>query len=98
IRRREPGAAAQSRGAPFGQGLVSNLGNAKMAVFFTSLLPQFGGMSFAPLLGLGLLFATMTLAWLTAYAVAVARGGHLLRRAGVRRALDAVTGAALTGF
>jgi threonine/homoserine/homoserine lactone efflux protein len=37
------------------QGLLSNLGNPKMAVFFTSLLPQFGS-SFASLLALGLLF------------------------------------------
>ena len=39
------------------QGLLSNLGNPKMAVFFTSLLPQFapsGQASFAALLGLGL--------------------------------------------
>src|SRR5439155_23644243 len=27
-------------GAPFRQGLLSNLGNPKMAVFFTTLLPQ----------------------------------------------------------
>ena len=33
------------------QGLLSNLGNPKMAVFFTSLLPQFSG-SFAGLLAL----------------------------------------------
>ena len=30
-------------GSSFRQGLLSNLGNPKMAVFFTSLLPQFGG-------------------------------------------------------
>ena len=30
--------------AAFRQGLVSNLGNPKMAVFFTSLLPQFAGL------------------------------------------------------
>jgi threonine/homoserine/homoserine lactone efflux protein len=37
----------------------------------------------------------MTLAWLSAYAVAVARAGDLLRRPRVRRALEAATGAAL---
>ena len=40
----------------------------------------------------------MTLLWLTAYAAAVARGGRLLRRAGVRRVLDAATGTALTAL
>jgi threonine/homoserine/homoserine lactone efflux protein len=85
----------------FRQGLVSNLGNPKMAVFFTSLLPQFAGdgrTSFAALLGLGLLFCGLTLAWLGAYAVAVARAGDALRRPRVRRVLDAVTGAVLVAL
>jgi threonine/homoserine/homoserine lactone efflux protein len=75
-------------------GVLSNLGNPKMAVFFTGLLPQFAG-SFAGLLALGALFSLLTLGWLSAYAVAVGRVGHLLRRPAVRRALDALTGAVL---
>jgi threonine/homoserine/homoserine lactone efflux protein len=85
----------------FRQGVVSNLGNPKMAVFFTSLLPQFtpaGEASFAALLGLGIVFCSLTLAWLTAYAFAVARAGDFLRRSRVRRTLDAVAGAALVGL
>ncbi len=80
------------------QGVVSNLGNPKMAVFFTSLLPQFtprGQASFATLLLLGLVFCAMTLAWLIGYAIAVARAGDLLRRPRIRRALDGLTGAVL---
>lgn len=72
-----------------------------MAAFFTSLLPQFapgGEASFAGLLALGLVFCTLTLLWLSAYAVAVARAGAVLRRTGIRRALDAVTGALLIAF
>jgi threonine/homoserine/homoserine lactone efflux protein len=88
---------ATARGA-FRQGLVSNLGNPKMAVFFTSLLPQFGGASFPALLGLGLVFCAMTFLWLSAYGVAVARAGDVLRRPRVRRALDAVTGTVLFAF
>jgi threonine/homoserine/homoserine lactone efflux protein len=84
-------------GVPYRQGLLSNLGNPKMAVFFTSLLPQFGD-TFGALLGLGLVFSAMTLAWLSAYAFAVARAGDLLRRPPVRRVLDAVTGAVLVAF
>jgi threonine/homoserine/homoserine lactone efflux protein len=68
-----------------------------MAIFFTSLLPQFGT-GFGGLLALGLLFSTMTLAWLSAYALAVARTKRLLVRGRVRRALDAVTGLALVTF
>jgi threonine/homoserine/homoserine lactone efflux protein len=72
-----------------------------MAVFFTSLLPQFapgGEVSFVTMLLLGLLFCSLTLAWLSAYATAVAKAGDLLRRARVRRVLDGVTGAVLVAF
>jgi threonine/homoserine/homoserine lactone efflux protein len=79
------------------QGLISNLGNPKMAVFFTSLLPQFGS-SFAALLALGLVFCTMTLVWLTAYAVAVAKAGDVLRRPAVKRVFDAAFGAVLVAL
>ena len=79
------------------QGLLSNLGNPKMAVFFSSLLPQFGD-SFFALLGLGLLFCALTMLWLSAYALAIARAGDLFRRPRVRRTLDAVTGAALVAL
>ncbi len=95
---------ATSRLAPatgYRQGVVSNLGNPKMAVFFTSLLPQFapaGGGSFAAMLVLGLVFCGMTFLWLTAYAAAVDRAGHILRRARVRRVLDAVTGTVLVAL
>jgi len=82
----------------FRQGVISNLGNPKMVVFFTSLLPQFGGGSFAALLLLGLVFCSMTLLWLTCYAVAVARAGDFLRRTGIRRVLETLTGAVLVGL
>jgi threonine/homoserine/homoserine lactone efflux protein len=84
--------------AAFRQGIVSNLGNPKMAVFFTSLLPQFGGTSFVTLLALGLVFCTMTGVWLSAYGVAVAKAGDVLRRPRIRRGLDAVTGTVLVAF
>ncbi len=82
------------------EGLFSNLGNPKMAVFFASLLPQFapeGSSSFAVLLALGFLFCAMTLAWLSLYAFAISRLGRLLTTT-VRRALDAVTGVVLVAL
>jgi threonine/homoserine/homoserine lactone efflux protein len=97
-RRREP----LGRRTAFRQGVLSNLANPKMAVFFTSLLPQFaafgGEPSFAPMLALGLLFCAMTLAWLCAYALAVDRASRVLRRPAVRRVLDAVTGVVLVAL
>ena len=83
------------------QGLVSNLGNPKMAVFFTSLLPQFvpsGPMAFVTMLGLGLVFCCMTGAWLSAYAFVVGRAGDVLARPVIRRSLDAVAGTVLVAF
>ena len=79
------------------QGFLSNLGNPKMLAFFTTLLPQFAH-SFAGLLALGLVFCALTLAWLSAYAVVVARAGQLLLGSRVRRVLDAVTGTVLVGL
>ena len=85
-------------GNPFRQGFLSNLGNPKMAVFFTSLLPQFGGGAFLSLLGLGILLCAMTFVWLTGYAFVVARAGDFLRRSRVRAWLDRVTGVVLVAF
>jgi threonine/homoserine/homoserine lactone efflux protein len=105
---RESAPAAAPVGAPrlapvvaYRQGVISNLGNPKMVVFFPSLLPQFAGSgepAFLSLLGLGLVFCLMTLAWLSAYAVAVAKAGDVLRRTRIRRTIDAVTGAVLVAL
>lgn len=82
------------------QGVISNLGNPKMAVFFASLLPQFapeGSGAFAGLFGLGLLFCSMTFAWLALYALVVHRARELLAGP-ARRAVDAVFGLLLVAF
>jgi len=90
---------AAPRGRPFRQGIVSNLGNPKMAVFFPSLLPQLASRpAFGALLLLGLVFCSMTFVWLTGYAFAVAKAGDFLRRSRVRRTLDAMTGAVLVAL
>ena len=96
-----PGARTGSGKKAFRQGLLSDLGNPKIAVFFTSLLPQFvhgTGSAFTPLLFLGVVFAVLTLLWLAVYALAVGHASGWLRRPGVRKALDRVTGVVLIGF
>src|SRR5215469_5089390 len=82
-------AARVQPGAAYRQGLISNLGNAKVAVFFTSLLPQFGS-TFPQMLALGLIFATLAFGWLSLYVAAIERLGGWLRRSAVHRALDAM--------
>jgi threonine/homoserine/homoserine lactone efflux protein len=95
--RSEGRAGRPRRRAPYRQGVLSNLGNPKMALFFTSLLPQFAA-SFSGMLALGAVFALLTLTWLSVYAVAVAKAAGVLRRPPVRRVLDAVTGLALVAL
>jgi len=97
LRGRERPSTSSRRGSGYRQGLVSNVGNPKMVVFFTSLLPQFAA-GFAGLAALGLLFAAMTLAWLSAYALVVFRARRLFERSRVRRIVDTVTGLALVSF
>jgi threonine/homoserine/homoserine lactone efflux protein len=83
------------------QGVVSDLGNPKIAAFFSSMLPQFapaGATDFAGLAALGLLFSAMTLLWLTGYALATARMADALRRPCIRRTLDGITGVTLIGL
>jgi threonine/homoserine/homoserine lactone efflux protein len=83
------------------QGAITNLGNPKIAVFFTSFLPQFtpaDEASFGSLVLLGALFCVIGLSWLTLYALVVARIGDFLRKPGPRRILESVTGAVLIAF
>jgi threonine/homoserine/homoserine lactone efflux protein len=80
-------------GSPYRQGLLSNLANPKMPVFFVSLLPQFGA-SFGALAVHGVVFAALTLAWLAL----VARGASLLLVPRVRRAVDVGAGVVLVAL
>ena len=91
---------AGSRTKALRQGFLSDLGNPKIAVFFTSFLPQFvhGGAVFLPLLLLGVTFALLTLCWLAAYSLLVGTSTALLNRPSVRRALDRFTGVVLIAF
>ena len=82
----------------FRQGLFSNLANPKIAIFFTSLLPQFvssGHAVLIPFLLLGAIFVVMTLAWLCTYSVIAARAAMTLQRPKVKAAMDRITGAVL---
>lgn len=93
--------ARRRKSSPFRQGLLSNLLNPKIALVFTTLIPQFvdpGGPVAAQTLLLAAIFIGLGLVWLTSYAFLVARVGALLRRSGLRRALNAVTGTVLTAL
>ena len=92
---------ALRQSSPFRQGLLTNLLNPKIALVFTTLIPQFvdpGKPAVAQTLLLAAIFIGMGLVWLTSYALLVAEVGELLRRSVVRRVLSAVTGTVLTAL
>ena len=93
--------ARRRTASPFLQGLLSNVLNPKIALVFTTLIPQFvdaGDPAAAQTLLLAAIFIGMGLVWLTSYALLVAKVGPFLKRAAVRRLLNAVTGAVLTAL
>ena len=80
---------------------MTNLLNPKIALVFTTLIPQFvdpDGPAAAQTVLLAAIFIAMGLVWLVSYALLVARVGAVLRRPMLRRFLDAVTGAVLTAL
>ena len=95
------GAAGRSGPSSFRQGLLTNLFNPKIALFYTTFLPQFIGPG-DPILMLSLAMASvhilLGLAWLSAYAWLLDRAVEALRGSRVRRALDALTGAVLVAL
>ena len=97
---RSAGQGSGPRAKALRQGFLSDLSNPKIAVFFTSFLPQFvhGDAVFLPLLLLGVLFALLTLAWLAFYALLVGTSTAFVNRPSVRRALDRITGGVLIAF
>lgn len=89
------------RGAPFLVGLLNNVLNPKVAIFYLTFLPQFIDPA-RDVLAQSLLFAVahalMGIAWLSAYAYVLARLSAVFARAGVRRWLDRVTGSILVAL
>jgi threonine/homoserine/homoserine lactone efflux protein len=87
------------RGAtPYLQGVLSNVLNPKVAVFYLTFLPQFmspGDNVLARSLAFALAHGVMGIVWLSAYAYALSRISVVLGGAGVRRWLERVTGGVL---
>jgi threonine/homoserine/homoserine lactone efflux protein len=96
-----PEAGLARRGSPFRQGLLTNLFNPKIAVFYSTFLPQFIGPG-DPALVLSLALAgvhiALGIAWLSLYAWLLDRALATFRGSRLRRALDAVTGTVLVGL
>jgi len=92
---------ARSGWTAYRQGVLTNVLNPKIAVFFLSLLPQFvdpGAGFTARLLLLAAVFIAIGLAWLTLYTFAFGALGGVLSRARVRRTIERITGAVLVAL
>jgi threonine/homoserine/homoserine lactone efflux protein len=90
--------APRRTASPFVQGLLSNVLNPKVAVFYLTFMPQFMSPGDNVLLrSLAFAFAhgIMGVVWLTAYAYVLSRISAFLARSGLRRWLERVTGGVL---
>jgi RhtB (resistance to homoserine/threonine) family protein len=88
-------------GSPFRQGLLSNIFNPKIVLFFTSLIPQFvtpEGSFVAQTALLAGIFMVMGLLWLVTYAWFASAASAFLRRPRVNKVITATTGCVLIGF
>jgi len=95
------GEAVGRRGGAFWRGLLTNLLNPKVGVFYVTFLPQFvpaganvAGYSFF----LACLHVALTLAWFGVLIGATIPLARLLRRPSLMKALDRLTGAVLVAF
>jgi threonine/homoserine/homoserine lactone efflux protein len=90
--------APKRAGSPFRQGLVTNLLNPKLAVLFTTLLPQFISEDDPPVaksILLAAVFVSIGLTWLVTYTHLVA---YVARSRTFRRGMEAVSGVVLVAL
>jgi threonine/homoserine/homoserine lactone efflux protein len=91
----------QRRAGAYGRGLLNNLLNPKIGVFYTAFLPQFiapGQPVFLMSVVLAAIHAVLGIVWLLFYATLITKAGDLFRRPHIRRAMERVTGIVLVGL
>src|SRR5579884_1538036 len=96
-----PAIASRRSRAAFRTGMLNNLLNPKVGVFYVTLLPQFIPAG-ASVLGMSVLLAGVHFVegviWLSLLTLVVHRASRVMRRAAVRRTLERLTGLVLIGF
>lgn len=89
------------RNSAFKQGLLSNVLNPKVAVFFLTFLPQFveaNTNSAAPFILMGLTYSFLSITWFFTYVFFINRLREWLMSQRVQSLMDKATGAVLIGF
>jgi RhtB (resistance to homoserine/threonine) family protein len=85
----------------FQEGLMTNLLNPKVAIFYLAFLPQFispGDPVLAKSILLALIHNLLCLVWLGGLSVAIGRGRHWLQTQRVQDGLTRISGIVLIGF
>lgn len=99
---RAPSPRSQAgQGRPYRLGIMTNLLNPKIAVFYTGLLPQLVPAhtpTTVVLLALVGIHAALSLAWLSLYAALLRQASSTIQRPRVRAALDRASGVVMIGL
>ena len=96
--------ASAARGSlrrPFRQGLLTNLFNPKIALFYTTFLPQFiepGDSVLLLSIGMASVHIALGIVWLSGYAWLLDHAVETFRGSRIRRVLDSVTGGVLVAL
>ena len=96
-----PGELIRTRAGAYRQGLLTNLLNPKVGVFYATFLPQFiapGQPVFATSVALACIHAAMNLVWLTVYGYGASRLADVMTRGRIRQGIEAATGLVLVAF
>lgn len=85
----------------FKQGLVTNITNPKVAVFFLTFLPQFlskGAEPFWPFLTMGIIYIVLTFVWFALYVFLLNKIREFMKKPATQSVIESLTGAVLIGF
>lgn len=85
----------------FRQGVLTNVLNPKVAVFFLTFLPQFldpARKPFLQLLGMGVTYAVLLVVWLFIYVYFISHIRQWMSKPSVLRSFEGITGFVLIGF
>ncbi|CEG25521.1 LysE family translocator [Bacillus sp. B-jedd] len=100
-RKNNENAHEAKKGSAFKQGLLSNVLNPKVAMFFLTFLPQFvrpGGETTQQLLMMGVIYTILSIGWFFVYVFFINFLRDWLMSPKVQSVMDKVTGIVLIGF